>query len=169
MFRRKKESDQERRERMVSVINIRLNPPEIQSDVRYSLSMDDYENAEDALRRWEKEHAYSTFQEELLDHISEKRMSTVSFYKKAHFDRKLFSAIKNNRDYNPQKTTAIACCLALNLDIDETKSLLEKAGYSLSDAKRWDVIISHCIECKYYDIDDVNFILEHFGEKLLGF
>lgn len=165
----KLEDIEERRERMISEIKKRINLPEINDDIRYSLDMGAFEAAEKRLNKWKDDHANATFQEELLDRIAESHMTHVAFYKKAHLDRKRFSAIKKYRDYNPLKQTAVACCLALQLDLDETKALLEKAGYALTDAKQWDVLIKHCIERGYYDIDDVNYILDYFGEKPIGY
>ena len=177
--KRKKENivaDQRRRENRLSRIKDIMNPPPPKpvsnitedSGIRYSLSDDAYSNAEHVISKWKEEYKTCTFQQELINRIDESSLSSVEFYKKAHIDRKLFSAIKNNILYYPKKETAIACCLALNLDIFQTEALLKKAGYALSDAKQWDVLVKHCIESRYYDIDDVNYILDHFGEKPIG-
>ena len=109
-----------------------------------------------------------TFQKMLLRKIDEKGLSDVEVYKKANLDRKLFSKIRCNEDYIPKKKTALALCAALELNLDETKDLLLRAGIALSPAFRQDRIFRYCIEHKIYDIFEINEILFYYGEPLLG-
>ena len=92
----------------------------------------------------------------LIDLTGEKD-STI--YKKANIDRKLFSKIRNNKDYKPSKKTAIAFAIALELSEDETLDLIERAGYTLSDAIPFDVIIQYCLDKPIYNIFKINEIL----------
>ena len=108
-----------------------------------------------------------TFSTEVLRHIKNRGMSNKEFYTKAQMDRKLFSAMKNNKEYQPKKSTAVACCLALELTLVEANELLSLAGYSLSRAIKWDRTIYYCISNKIYDIFAVNEILYAEGEKCL--
>ena len=48
---------------------------------------------------------------------------------------------------------------SLELTEDETLDLIERAGYTLSDAIMFDVIIQYCLENQYYNIFKVNEIL----------
>ncbi|MBQ5471288.1 MAG: hypothetical protein IIT58_04705, partial [Treponema sp.] len=68
--------------------------------------------------------------------ILSKQLDEVEVYKKADIDRKLFSKIRTQPDYHPNKNTLLKLCLAMNLDTDETESLLKSAGYSLSKSLR---------------------------------
>ena len=52
-----------------------------------------------------------TFHEMLFRVIREKNMDEAEVYKKAHVDRRLFSKIRNNPEYHPQKLTAL--CLGV--------------------------------------------------------
>ncbi len=72
------------------------------------------------------------FSETLLQLIDRTGKKDSEIYKKANVDRKLFSKIRNNMDYKPSKTTALAFAFALELDIDETKDFIGRAGFALS-------------------------------------
>ena len=116
---------------------------------------------------WRSELTSPTFQEMLMKCIEMKGMENSEFYKAALLDRKLFSAIKNNPDYQPKKETAVACCFGLQLNRFDAEKLLELAGYTLSMAIGWDRVIYYCLQNKIYDIDVVNEILWEEGEKCI--
>ena len=133
------------------------------SDVKYSrkVSISDYEE-------WERENAeYKSFSQSVLDGMNEKGLTAIQFYKKAHIDRKLFSKLKTDYCYKPNKTTAIKLCFALDLSITPAEELLKKAGYALSKSDPFDLVIRYCFACEITDIDIVNEILIRLDEKTL--
>ena len=118
---------------------------------------------EDALKA-----ADISFSEALLQLIDKSGKKDSEIYKKANISKQHFSKIKNNPHYKPSKATTLALAVALELDVDETRELIGRAGFALTNSSKQDLIVKYFIEQKQYNIIEINIALYEFDQGLLG-
>ena len=56
----------------------------------------------------------------------------------------------------------------LELNLDETKDFMSRAGYALSPSSLFDVIVQYFIELEEFDIYKINLALFDHGQPCLG-
>lgn len=108
------------------------------------------------------------FTETLLKLIDRSGKKDSVIYKKANLSKQHFSKIRNNPQYKPTKATALALALALELNLEDTKDLIGRAGYALSNSSKFDLIVRFFIEHGIYNVMEINIALYEFDQPLLG-
>jgi len=139
----------------------------------YSLSVDaapapmaadfSMEDLQDLLERTDE-----GFSATLLHLIDRSGKKDTEVYKRANIDRKLFSKIRSNPNYQPSKPTVLAFAMALELSLEETEMLLSRAGLALSHANKQDIVVEFFIKSKNYDIFELNNVLFALDLPTLG-
>ena len=102
------------------------------------------------------------FRDILFKYIDDKELKDSDVYNKVNLDRRLFSKIRCDDEYNPSKETVLLLALSLELTEEELNELLSTTSYHLSNSSISDLIIRFCFINKIYDIDTVNeFLFDH--------
>jgi len=138
-----------------------VSAPDYANDALENYS-DFFEENQSALKE-RMRHMTDTFQEYLLYLIASKGLTNAEVYKRALITKQLFSKIKLNPEYHPDKATAMRLCVGAKLNLDETKDLLARAGYALSPCDKRDIIFSFFIEHDVYDMIEIDIALEEHG------
>lgn len=107
-----------------------------------------------------------TFSQRLLRMIDERGMTDSEAYNKAHVDRRHFSKIRKDTNYAPAKKTVLAFAIALELSMDETKDLLNCAGFALSRSSKTDIIVAYFLQNQIYDMFEINEVLYDYGQPI---
>ena len=109
----------------------------------------------------------STFSEHLRDLLIERSGKDSEVYKRAEVSKQLFSKILSNKNYQPTKSTAIQLAIGLQLDLNQTQKLLDKAGFSLTRSSKADLVVEYCIRHQIYSVTFINEALDDCGLPLL--
>lgn len=108
------------------------------------------------------------FVETLLELIKKNGLKNSTVYKRANISKQYFSKLINTPDSTITKPTAVALALALELDLSNTRDLIARAGYTLTNSSVFDLIIQYHIENKKYNVVEINIVLYEFDQVLLG-
>lgn len=114
------------------------------------------------------QHLDDSFSQMVLALIDRKGMTDAEVYKRANISRQLFSKLRKDDHYQPSKPTAVALAFALYLTPEETDDLLERAGYTLSHASKFDLIVTYFLEHGCHDVLQLNEVLFAFDQPLVG-
>lgn len=110
----------------------------------------------------------ASFSDTLLQLIDASGMTDAQVYRRANISRQHFSKIRSNPAYQPTKRTVFALCIALELTLDQSEDLLSRAGFTMSHASKFDVIVEFFITTGNYDIFQINEVLFAYDQPILG-
>ena len=109
------------------------------------------------------------FMDALLNYIDTQFEKDSVFYSKANISKQAYYKMRTaGRDYTPTRPLAFACLIALELNLEESTSLLRKAGMTFSRSSLMDIIVRYYIENGEYDLDRINEVLDGYGQPTLG-
>lgn len=109
-----------------------------------------------------------SFSEYLIKLITRKGLTDPQLYKKANISRKLFNKIINNPSYQPSKKTAIALAMGLELNLDETRDFIGRAGHALSHSSVSDIIVEYFITHENYNMMELDAVLFEFDQPTIS-
>lgn len=109
-----------------------------------------------------------SFHEKLFELIAVAGIDNKDVWKKANLDRKHFSKIQCDEHYHPKKKTVMALCIALHLDLEQSKDLMARADWAFSPSSKFDLIVQKAISDKQYDIMQLNVTLFKYTNEILG-
>ncbi len=113
-------------------------------------------------------HADLSFQQLLLSYVDRSGRKDADVYRRAGVSRQVFSNIRSSEDYVPKKKTILALAFALELNLDQAQDLLKRAGYTLSNSSRFDLICRYCFEHEIWNPMEVDAILFKYDQPTLA-
>lgn len=81
----------------------------------------------------------ASFHDKLFELIGASHLDNKDVWKRANLDRKHFSKIQCDVNYYPKKKTVMALCIALELDLEQSKDLLARADWAFSPSSKMDL------------------------------
>ena len=109
-----------------------------------------------------------SFQKHLMGLLQAKDIDNATVYKQSNITKGAFSKILCGDTKIPKKTTVLALCIGLRLDLREAEELLASAGLAFNPYSKADQLVIKCILDGMYDIFRLNIYLEMCGQPELG-
>jgi hypothetical protein len=100
-----------------------------------------------------------SFSDTLFTFIRSKNVDEVKLYQKIGISRSVFSRIRSDKQYQPERDNVYRFAIGLELNLDEAIQLLQSAGYYFKLNSRTSLVIRHCLANGIYELMAVDEIL----------
>ena len=97
-----------------------------------------------------------TFQEKLMEYVNSSGLKRKDIYEEIGMTKQHFSKIANDKYYQPGKDTALALCVILKLNYEDSADLLSRAGFSFSKSSKRDLVIEYALKNGINDFSEIH-------------
>jgi hypothetical protein len=108
-----------------------------------------------------------TFSQILFELIDKKGIDEVELYQSVHISRALFSKIRTDDNYHPERKTVYLFIIGMKLNLEEAIDLMKGAGYTFTNGDKTSWIIHHCVGNGIFNQSLIDEILIHNKENPL--
>lgn len=108
-----------------------------------------------------------SFSELLFKFIDDRQLNEVELYQRVGVSKSVFSKIRTDDDYQPDKDTVFKFAIGLQLNLEEGIEFLASAGFNFKVSSHRDLVIRHCLSLRKYGLMMVDNSLIQFNEKPL--
>lgn len=117
----------------------------------------------DACVEWYSNHNNpSSYSQIVLCYLNDSKTDKDTLCEKYQLERTYFSKLADNPKYHPSKGEALILCFAFHLNYEEARALLKSADFILSSSEKQDLIIRYFLENNLFNLNDLNYVLNHF-------
>jgi hypothetical protein len=108
-----------------------------------------------------------SFSELLFKYIDAGQFKEVELYQHVGVSKSVFSKIRTDDDYQPDKDTVFKFAIGLQLNLEDGIEFLASAGFNFKVSSHRDLVIRHCLSLRKYGLMMVDDLLIQFNEKPL--
>ena len=108
-----------------------------------------------------------SFSELLFKFIDDRQLNEVELYQHVGVSKSVFSKIRTDDDYQPDKDTVFKFAIGLQLNLENGIEFLASAGFNFKVSSHRDLVIRHCLSLRKYGLMMVDDLLIQFNEKPL--
>ena len=108
-----------------------------------------------------------SFSQLLFKFIDAGDFKEVELYQHIGVSKSVFSKIRTDDDYQPDKDTVFKFAIGLKLNLEEGIEFLASAGFNFKVSSHRDLVIRHCLSLRKYGLMMVDNLLIEFKEKTL--